>query len=244
LTDAAASTRSRPDALPQAPSLGGALRAAAGDFFFNSWRLVPANLLWALSLVVVALSWLLLPPLGLLVAVVTVLPTAGMFRLAALIARGEPASFSDATDAIHDQPLPRLGIGLMVVIAALVLLTNLASGVLSGSPLGWALATLAAWGLLAGWCWLFAFWPILLDPRRPSAGMSAAARLAALLLLAHPVRLALLGLVLAVLLTISLAALVALLTVSFAFAALASAHYVLPAADRLEARLGLRISPE
>jgi hypothetical protein len=194
--------------------------------------------------VVVALSWLVLPPLALLAAVVTVLPSAGMFRLAALIARGEPASFSDATDAIHDRPLPRLAIGLTVVIAALVLLTNLASGVLSGSPLGWALATLAGWGLLAGWCWLFAFWPILLDPHRPSANVSSAARLAGLLLLAHPGRLALLGLVLAVLLAISLAAFVALLTVSFAFAALTSAHYVLPAADRLEARLGLRISPE
>jgi hypothetical protein len=65
-------------------------------------------------------------------------------------------------------------------------------------------------------------------------------RLAALLVLAHPVRVVGLGLVLAALIVISVVAVVALLTVSVAFAALVATRYVLPAADRLEARLGGR----
>ena len=60
---------------------------AAVDFYFNSWRLVPANILWGvlfLLVVAAALAWL---PLILLLAVLA-LPVAGMFRMAALATRG------------------------------------------------------------------------------------------------------------------------------------------------------------
>ena len=210
------------------------MRLAAGDFFFNSWRLVPANLLWGLGAVAVILALIAWPPLAVPLAVVPVLPAAGVLRLAALIARGEPASFSDALDAWHDRPLRTLGLGALMLLAGTILATNAVGGVLSASTLGWAIATLAAWGLVAGWCWLWCFWPILLDPHRPDQRWQDAARLAGLMLLAYPWRLAMLGVTLGIVLLLSALAFLMLFTVSFAFAALAACRYVLPAADRLQ----------
>lgn len=85
--------------LAAAPSLRGALRASFADFYFNSVRLVAANLLWGLGLIllyVVALIW----PIGAIVlAPLLALPTVGIFRMAALIVRGEPVSFRDGLAA-------------------------------------------------------------------------------------------------------------------------------------------------
>jgi hypothetical protein len=124
-----------------------------------------------------------------------------------------------------------------MLLGGTILAKNALSGVLSASMLGWAIATLAAWGLIAGWCWLWCFWPILLDPRRTDQHWQDAARLAGLMLFAYPWRLAVFGVTLAVLLLVSAFAFLMLFTVSFAFAALVACHYVLPAADRLQ--LGL-----
>jgi hypothetical protein len=223
------------------PTIGGALRAAAGDFFFNSWRLVPANVLWAAGLVATLIALATLPPLGLLLAVLLTVPAAGVFRLAAIVARGEPASFSDALEVWTDQPMRLLGLGLAIVAAGLVLVTNVLTGTASGSPIGWAIATFAGWGLLAGWCWLLCLWPILLDPTR-SRGIVVSSRLAALVVLAQPFRLALLGAVLALALVVSAVAFLLLFTVTLSYVALAAARYVLPATDRMEIFLAERES--
>ena len=65
-------------------------------------------------------------------------------------------------------------------------------------------------------------------------------RLAALLAFAHPVRLGALALVLLVILAASTVVFAALVTVSVALCAFIACRYVLPAADRLEARLAGR----
>ena len=213
------------------------MRAAGVDFFFNSWRLVPANMLWGLGVVAAVLALFAWPPLALLIVVLLVLPNAAVFRLAALIARGEPASLGDALDALHDHPLQRLALAALMVGGALVLLSNLVGGSLSASMIGWGIATLAGWGVIAGGCWLLCFWPILLDPHRPQASVRLAARLASLLVLAFPMRIAALALTLGVLLAASTVAFLMLFTVSFAYAALVACRYVLPAADRLEAAM-------
>lgn len=218
------------------PTIGEALRAAASDFFFNSWRMVPANALWAAGLVATVLAFLVVPPLGILLSVVLTLPAAGVFKLATIVARGEPVAFSDALEVWTDQPMRLLGIGAAVVISGLVLVTNLLSGAASESPVGWAIATLAGWGLVAGWCWLLCLWPILLDPTTPRRPM-ASARLAALVVLAHPIRIAVLAGVLGLVLVVSAVAFMLLFTVSYAYVALAAARYALPAADRMEAFL-------
>ena len=57
-------------------------------------------------------------------------------------------------------------------------------------------------------------------------------------MLAHPVRLAILGLALGVFLAASVVAIVALITISVVVAALIATRLVLPAADRLDTRIG------
>lgn len=225
--------------LPAAPSLGGAIRLAVQDFYYHSWRLLPANVIWsAAALLVVALG--ILTPLAIVVVPLLALPTAGVFRVTTRIARGESVSLWDAVDAWRTDIGPTLAVGVGLVATVAVLGSNVVTGLSSDSPLGWALATLAGWGLLAAWLFAWTAWPILVDPARTGQPAAERARLAGLLLLARPVRIGALGLGLAVFLLISAVAVVALATVSVAVAALVASRFILPAADRLEARLGQR----
>lgn len=222
--------------LPAAPSLRGALRASFTDFYFNSVRLVAANLLWGLGLIllyVVALAW----PIGAIVlAPLLALPTVGIFRIAALIVRGEPVSFWDGLAAWRRLLGPALGAGVAGVAAVIVFGSNFVTGLLSNEVVGWAFATFAAWALAVTWVAAFAFWPLLVDPARAAEPPLRRSRLAGLLVLAHPVRLGALGVVIAAILVASTIAFAALVTISVAYCALVACRYVLPAADRLDAR--------
>jgi len=227
----------RSAAIPTAaPSLGGALLAALGDLYYHSWRLVPANVVWSVVAIAVVVV-LLVVPSGFVVAPVLALPTAGIFRMAALIARGDAVSFRDALAAWRTETLPQLALGAALLVAVVVLAVNLASGIVTGSVLGWAFATLAFWGLLATWLFAWTAWPLIADPRRAAWPFGARLQLAGLLVLAHPVRIGALGLLLAAFLVASLVAIVALVTVSVVVAALVATRLVLPAADRLDERL-------
>ena len=95
---------------------------------------------------------------------------------------------------------------------------------------------LAGWGLVGLWLTSLVFWTLLADPARAAWSAADVARLTGLLLLARPAMLAGLGLATAVVLIISAILVAALLIVSVAYAALVTAHRVLPAADRLSAR--------
>ena len=106
------------------------------------------------------------------------------------------------------------------------------------TPIGWSLATLAAWGLLVTWLFAWTAWPVLMDPRRASRPIRDRLRVAGLLVIAFPVRFGVLGVFLAIILVASTVAVVVLATVGVAFASLVATRYVLPAADRLEQRLG------
>lgn len=222
---------------PPGPSIGGALRAAFGDFYFNSWRLVPANLVWGVGLIALYAMLLTAPLLALLAAPLLALPTLGLYRLAALAVRGEPVALSDAFDAWRPFGLPALGLGIVAVLTFTVFATNVVIGIASGTMLGWALATLAGWGLLVMGVVLMASWPLLVDPWRSDLSVRRRLRLAVLLALAHPVRLGALAVVVAVLLVVSTVAFAAIVMVSVAYVALVTSRYLLPAADRLEARL-------
>ena len=218
------------------PTFGGALREALSDLYFHSWRLVPANVVWAVVLIGVLIA-VILTPLGLLALPLLAFPTAGLFRMAGRIARGESVSFWDSIAAWRSDRGATLVLGAGLAVAAVVLGVNAVSGLLTGSLLGWAFATLAFWGLVAGWLFAWTAWPIVTDPYRREWPVRPRLELAALLLLAHPVRLAILGIALAAFLAASTVAIVALLTVSVAVAAVVAARYVLPAADRLDTRL-------
>jgi uncharacterized membrane protein YesL len=221
---------------PEPPSLRSALRAALTDFYFHSWRLLPANVLWTAVLLILVGLAILMPPLLVLLPLAA-LPLAGIFRIATRIVRGRSVSFWDGMSAWRGEIRPALMLGAGLLVATTVLGFNLVTGILSDTLPGWAFATLAFWGLVGTWLFAWVAWPILLDPDRATQTVRERLRLAALLVLAHPVRVGALGLVLAVLLVVSTIAIVALVTVSVGFSALVASRYVLPAADRLEARL-------
>jgi hypothetical protein len=220
------------------PSLGGALRLGATDFFFNSWRIVPLNVLWGVVfLVALGLAVFVHPLAALPVLVLTAIPLAGLARLGSRATRGVSVDFADAWQPIRARPRAVLVAGTGFVLAMVILTLNLLFGFALGNALGWAFATAAGWGLVTAISLGFTVWPLLTDPERDTAPSPAIVRLAGLLVLAHPFRIAALALILGVLLVISAVALAALVSVSVGFAMLVAARYVLPAADRLEARL-------
>jgi hypothetical protein len=227
-----------PTARPGArPSIPGALRASAVDVFYNSWRLVPANLVWGVGFIAIGLIGLSVPVLGVLLVPLLALPTVGLFRIAALIARGEAVSLSDAFAAWRQYAAPALAAGIAIMVGVVVATWDLVAGFTAGSMVGWAMGTLAAWGLLLVVGMAVAFWPLLVDPARADRPVRERLRLAGLLIVAFPLRMTALVLVLVVLVAASLVAFAALVTISVAFAALVACRWVLPAADRLEARL-------
>jgi len=220
-----------------APSLRRATRGALSDLYYHSWRLVPANLVWSIVATAVLVA-LVVSPYGVAVVPLAAVPTAGLFRMTGRIARGGPVSFWDSVAAWRQELGTTVAFGGALGLLALVLSVNLVSGILEEGILGWAFATLAFWGLLVTWLYAWAAWPLLGDPWRSTWPTRERLRLAGYLVLAHPVRLAALGVFLLVLLVASAVAIVALLTVSLAIAALIASRFVLPAADRLDARLG------
>jgi hypothetical protein len=222
--------------LPEAPTIGRATRTALSDFYFNSWRLVPANLIWgAGALLVIGLVFAYLP-LAPVAFILLALPTAGIFRMAALIARGQPVAFSDSLAAWRSFFWPALAMGIVVGGGTTVLTINAVVGLGSLDPLGWGFATLALWGLLALWAVALALWPLLVDPLRDGQPLGERLRVAATLILAAPLRYALLMLGLWFLVLASTIMFAALVTVTISFAALVMSNYALPLADRIEGR--------
>jgi hypothetical protein len=217
------------------PRLGAAIRASFTDYYFNSMRLVPANVVWGVGLIVVVLVGLVWPLGGLLLLPLLALPTAGVFRLAARIVRVAPdAGRRDILWPYRQAAGPLLLLGVGLVAATVILGTNVVVGIGQGQPGGWVLATLAGWGLAASWAGALVAWPLVVDPAREAQALRARLRLAGALLLVHPIRIAALSVAIAIITAISALLTAALLTVSISFMALVACRVVYPAADRLE----------
>jgi hypothetical protein len=220
------------------PSLKGAFRAAGADFYYQSIRLVPANVAWGAGFLgVLAIAFWLSPALALVVAPLLCLALVGIARLAAQIVRDDDVVLSDIATAMRSHGLPALAAGVVFEVATLVAATNVVAGMADGGAIGWAFAVLAGWGLAALWVAGLAFWPLLVDPAREAMPVMARARLAGLVVLAHPARFASLGASVAVVTIVSVVAFAALLSVSVAFIALVACRVTLPSADQLETRL-------
>jgi hypothetical protein len=220
---------------PSSPGLAASFRAAATDFYFQSIRLVPANLLWGMGL----LAWLVFgvaagPLIALVSAPFVAVPYAAVARIAALTVRGRDVVLSDVTDAIRRFGLPALAVGAIATLAVAILASNVVVGVNLGGPVGWVLSTLAFMGIVALWVFGIPFWVLLVDPDRDGTSAIRKARLAGLLVVAVPGRLSWLALLLFVLLAICTVAIVALLTIAPAYALLVAGRYTLPLADRLD----------
>jgi hypothetical protein len=223
-------------ALPDPPRLGGAFREAAFDLYYNSWRMVPANIVWGLGFVAILVLaggvWL---PALILLALLAV-PVAGLHRMAAMIERGGGTSFSDFVIGMRRFFWPALAAGIIATLLAIVFTANVILGLQLGGVLGWLFSAFALYGDIGLAMVLVAFWPILVDPLREELPIRRRLWLAVLVSLARPGRMFVLTLLIAAVLIASTVLFAAIVTVSVAYVSLVGARYVLPAADRLEGR--------
>lgn len=222
--------------VPDQPRLGTSLRKALVDFYFNSWRLVPANGLWGVVLLLTIGALFVVPLAAPVLAIVLAVPAAGIFRLAALIVREESVSFRDALTAWRTFLRPALVAGGVLVGVTSLLAFNLVIGVVNREPLLWVIATFAGWALLAAWAIALPFWALMTDPIRQDEPLRERLRLAALLVIISPGRFGMLLLLMLAVLVVSAILFAALLTISIAYMALVVTRYTLPAADRFEQR--------
>jgi hypothetical protein len=207
------------------------------DLYFQSVRLVPANLLWG-AVFVAILGTLLIGMPVLLVALVPVLGVVhiGLLRLATLIVRRQDVVLSDVWTGIRESggaaalvSFGLLGVGVFLGADAWI-------GLTTGGPLGWGLATMAAWGLAYAWAWALVAGPILADPVRAGEPIRTRLRTATAITMTAPGATVRLAVVCGVLLALSTIFLAAILMVSVAFVGLYAAHVVLPLADAYEGR--------
>jgi hypothetical protein len=126
----------------------------------------------------------------------------------------------------------------------LVATFNLVLGFQLGGPFGVVLATVAAYTILGIWVLAVTTWPILTDPERRAEPVGTRLRLGALLTVAHPVRVLTLAALLAILGIVASILVAAIATFAAAYLALVAAHYVLPAADRIEGRQTRLVEPD
>jgi len=217
-------------------SIGAALRQSLRDFYFNSWRLAPANLLWGVLLIlaIVAGPFTIV---GVALFILLVLPTVGLYRMGALIARGEPAAFSEFVAGMRRHGPVSLAVAAGAAVLAFVLTTNVLVGLHEGNPLGWFISAMALWGLVGLRMFLTAFWPILVDPDRTGIGLRQRLWLAGLAVIGRPIRMAALTVVIAVLLVLSSVFFAAIVLITVAYVAVLSSRVVLPLVDEVEARL-------
>ena len=100
----------------------------------------------------------------------------------------------------------------------------------------WAFSAFALYADVGLTMILVAFWPLLGDPAREGRSVTEHLKLAALVNLARPGRMAGMTILLAAFLVASTVLFAALVTVSIAYATLVATRYVLPLADRIEGR--------
>ena len=171
---------------PRGPGLAAAFRAAAFDFYYQSIRLVPANLLWGLAF----LAWLIVavstgPLVTLVTAPLLAVPWVGVVRLAALTARGRTSCCPTSGRRSGGSGSSRWRSGRSSALAVAILASNAFLGANLGGPVGWALTTLSLTGLVALWVLSWPFWVLLVDPEHEDRPLRSRARLAALLVVAR-----------------------------------------------------------
>jgi hypothetical protein len=223
--------------VPPAPRLGSAIRAAVTDIYLNSWRFLAGNLIFGVGFLAL-LAGLTFGLAGWLLAIPLIVPAAGCMRMATTLVRDGHTDFGEFLSVVR-RPWTALGLGGAQLGVTAVLVVDLALGLSWNHPAGVFLAVSAGYALLVGWALACLVWPLVLDPERENDPLRARVRLAATLLVAHPIRLGTIALLVGATLAAATVAIAALLTIALAFAFCVLARYVLPAADRLEGRATL-----
>lgn len=219
----------------RAVPVGGALRLAASDFYFNSWRFVAANVAWALSLLAVLFLAVLWTPFIMLVVLLAA-PLVGLHAMAARLVRDEPVNLDDFVAGTRRLGLQATLVAAVAAVLAAVLLTNVLTGFSADGPLGWFLGATAIYSLIALAMYLVALWPVLADPNHVDVPLRRKLQVAGLVVIGRPVRLLVVTLSVIVILTVSTVLLAGIVLFGVAFASILATRWVLPAADELEAR--------
>jgi len=225
--------------VPPPPRLWRVLRESTSDFYFNSWRFLGANILIG-ALLVVTLFVAAWHPAGLLLGTLLLFPAMGTMRMATRLVRDFHTDLGDFADAVR-RPWPLLGVGLVQLAMLVVLVGDILIAAAWRSWAGTLLLVGAGYGLLAVWTYALVAWPLLLDPERDRESLGTRLRLAFVVILVHPVRIGLFGLLVAGLLAVSTALVAPILTFSVGVVWIAIARFILPVADRIEGRATMEV---
>ena len=211
---------------------GGALWAALGDFYGQSWRLLLLNAVLGAYLLTVVVAGLWSPAVWALVVLAGPLAMA-LMHCAVEVAQTEDLRLRSALDGLrlHWRRGLALGaLGLLVGVAGVVAVTAYSRG----SALTWPLALLAVYLLALYGVYQLLLWPLAVFERaRP---LRPVAREALVTLMRRPAQAVLLFLALVVgdLAGVA-AALLPFLTLTVAYSFLAAAHFALPRSPLREA---------
>ena len=206
-------------------TVGDSLRAAARDFYDQSWRLLLLNA--ALSAVAIAIaSAVFVTPAALLLVVLLGPLAASLMHCAVTLVREDELRLRDALVGVWLHWRRGIALGVMGVAAVGLTLTALRFYAGAGT-LTWPLAVLVLYLALLFAVYQLALWPLAIVERdRPLARVLADAGVA---LVRRPA--ATVGLAVALLL-VNLAgiaaAVVPFLTLTISYSFLAAAHFVLP----------------
>lgn len=196
---------------------------------------MPANLAWGIVLIVtsVVLSRSLL---GLVLVLPLLLLTIGLMGMATTLVRERTLVMGDLISAIRTEFVARLGLGLAQLGLIGVGVVDLLVGLQLAGMIGLILVVTALYTLVSTWVVGVVAWPIVMDPHRVGEPIRGRLRLALYVVVTHPVRLGALAILLAGLLVAGTVLAAAIVTFMVAYVSLVAAHFVLPAADRLEGR--------
>ena len=213
------------------PSLAAATRLSVSGLVeslhaFLAWNLV---LLLAVAAAVLLLS---LSALAILVVPLLAPLACGLVRLAVVAARDEHVALRTALPGIRHRWMAKFGVAALQCAVLLLALLNLLLAPSIGGLLAAISLAMSVYLIATVLAYATALWPLVCDPRREDAPLSALARLALVVLFRKPFQL--LFLVLAgVLAAIVIRNLIVPAFFLPSMAVLLMAGYVIPAADEI-----------
>jgi uncharacterized membrane protein YesL len=229
-------SRAEPEGVAAPPRLRRAIRRAAAGFYDNAWPFLGANVAFGIVLLAAFYGSVLIGPWFLLLFGVAVVPAAGTMRMATRLHRVGHTDLGDFAEVLRGRGRILL-LGVAQLAISVVLAVDVAVALAWGSWIGTILLVGAAYGIALLWAVAVVAWPILLDPERDAVPIRARLRLAFLVVLLEPRRVAGLAIVAGIVLLASTVLIAPILTFSMAFVWLMLAGYSLPLADAVQARL-------
>jgi len=229
-------SRAEPEAVAAPPRLRRAARTAAVDFYYNAWPFLGANVAIGLVLLAAFYGSIFIGPWLLLLVAASVVPAAGTMRMATRLHRIGHTDLGDFAEVFRGRGRILL-LGVAQLAIGVVLAVDILVAFAWGSWIGTILLVGAAYGIAVLWALAVVAWPILLDPLRDALPIRTRLRLAFIVLLIEPRRVAGLAIVAGLLLLASTLLIAPILTFSVALVWLLLAGYALPLADAVAARL-------